>query len=82
MYLQPGNISIITVQTLTELNHQHTYKLSASNDFLLGIIPLAVDHKIDHKCPNAYNRVYIQRSTIFGMLKPVELENEENSKTP
>ena len=29
----------------------------------------------------AYNRVYIPRSTVFGALKPVEIENVEISET-
>ena len=50
-YLQPRSISVITVHTPPELNVQHVYALDASHDLPLGLIPIAVDHKINHKHP-------------------------------
>ena len=39
------------VQTLTELDTQQIYTLDARDDLPLGLIPLVVDHKTDHKYP-------------------------------
>ena len=80
----------ITVQVLTELEPQYTYELSASKDLPSDLSPYAVDHKINHKYPKllnipilntAHSRVHIPKSTIFGTLKPVEIENGEISET-
>ena len=48
-YLQPRVISIIIVQTITVLDTQHIYALDASDNLTLGIIPLVIDYKTDHK---------------------------------
>ena len=47
--LHPRGISIITVQAPTELHLRTYYKLRPSNDLPSELIPLAVDHKINHK---------------------------------
>ena len=87
-YLQPRSVSIITVKAPIELKPQHTYKLSTSDDLSLGLIPLEVNHGINYKYPKllcipifnmAYSRVFVPRSTVFGMLKPSEIENAEGS---
>ena len=89
-YLQPRGILIITVQAPTELKPLYTYDHSTSSDLPLGLISLGVDHKINHKYPNLLNkpklntvhsRVYISKSVIFGMLKPVQIENAKISET-
>ena len=51
----PRSTSVIAVQTPTELNTKHIYQLNASEDLPSGIIPLAVDHRIDHKYPKLLN---------------------------
>ena len=75
--LPARSISVISVQVLTELNTSHFYQLDATDNLPSGIIPLPVDHKIDHKYPtllkvpllNAeHNTVYIPRKTITGKL--------------
>ena len=62
--------------------------LDASDDLPLGIIPLVVDQKINHKYPKLLsipilnitcNRVHIPRATVFGMLNPIEIESIEVS---
>ena len=67
-YLQPKAIMINTVQAQTELRPQYLYKLNASDYLPSELIPLAVDHKINHKFPKllnivilstAHSRVYI-----------------------
>ena len=88
-YLQPSSMSIITIWAPTKLKPQYIYKQSTSDDLLLGLIPLAVHHRINHKYPKllsipilnmAYNKIYIPRSTVFNMLKPIEIENSEISR--
>ena len=85
-HLQPKCVSIITVQAPTELKPQHIYELSTSDDLSDGLIPLAVNHKVNHKNPKLlnihvlntlYNRVYVPRSTTFGTLKILDTENAE-----
>ena len=51
--LPPRRISVISVQAPTELNMKHLYQLYTANDPLTGIIILAVNHKIYHKCPKS-----------------------------
>ena len=64
------------VQTPTELDMQHIYTLDVGNNLPLGIIPLAVDHKIDQKYPKSlnipilnttYDRVHIPRATVVAL---------------
>ena len=87
-YLQPRNISVVSVQAPTELNTQHIYALDYSEDLPLSLIPLVVDHKIHHKYPKlpsipilntAYDRVHVPRATVFGALDPIEIESTEIS---
>ena len=72
----------------TESDTQHIYTFDTSDDLPLGLILLAVDHKIDHKYPKslsipmlntAYNRVHIPRATLISTLNPVEIENTEKN---
>ena len=88
-YLQLRRVSIITVQTVTELKPQQTYKLNTSDDLPDGLILLAVNHKVTNKylklliipvINTSYNRAYVPRSTTFGMLKPLDTENAEFSE--
>ena len=58
--LQPKSISVITVQTPTELNTKHTYAFDASDDLPLGHIPLSVVHKINHKYQKSLNILHTQ----------------------
>ena len=78
-YLQPRSISVIMIQTPTDLNTQCIYALNTS---------LAVYHKINHKYPKSlsipilnttYNRVCIPRATVFSTLNPIEIESTEVS---
>ena len=82
------SISIITVHTPTELSTKHIYKLNATDDLQSSIIPLAVEHRTDHKYPKLlnipplnteYNAVHILRKTVLGKLQPIEIENVEVS---
>ena len=77
--LPPGYISLISVQAPTELDTKHLYS---------GIMPLAVDHKIDHKYPKLLkiplpnteqNTVCIPRKPIIGSLQPIDVEDFEVS---
>ena len=45
--LPPGIISVISVQAPTELDTKHLCQLDAIGDLASGIIPLALDHKIE-----------------------------------
>ena len=54
-YLQPRSISIIIVQAPINLEPQCICEFSTSNDLPLGLIPLAVNHKINHKYPKLLN---------------------------
>ena len=67
---------------------KHSYQLDATDDLPPDIIPLVVDHKIDHKYPKLlkipllntqYNTVHIPRKTIIGKLQPIEVEDFEVS---
>ena len=49
--LPARSISVISVQVPTELNTKHLYQMGVTDDLPSGIIPLAVDHKINHKYP-------------------------------
>ena len=53
--LPPRSICIIAVQAPSELNTKYIYQLNATDDLLSGIIPLAVNHTIDHKFPQLMN---------------------------
>ena len=86
--LPPRSISIISVQVPIELNIKHLYKLNTPDDILSGIIPLPVDHKIDHKCPKllkihllnmGYDSIHAPRKIIIGKLQPTEIEHIESS---
>ena len=70
------------------LNTKHHYQLNAADDLSSGIIPLAVDHKIDHTYPKLlkipllnteHNTVHNPRKTIIGNLQPIEIEDFEVS---
>ena len=70
------------------LNTQHIYALDANNDLLFGLIPLAVDHKINHTYPKslcipilhtAYDSVHVPRTIMFGTLNPTEIDSTEVS---
>ena len=61
-----------------------------ANDLPLVLIPLAVDQKSNHKYSKLFNipilntvhsKVYIPKSTIFGTLQPVEIENAAIGET-
>ena len=54
-YLQPGGISKITVLAPTEFKPQYVYELSTGDDSPSQFIPLAVDHKINHKYSKLLN---------------------------
>ena len=51
LQLPPRSISVIAVQAPTELNTKHL-PTNASDDQPLGIIPIAVTHRLLHKYPN------------------------------
>ena len=55
-YLQPRHIAVIVVRTPTELDTQHIYVLDVSDYLHLGLIPLVVDHKINHKYLKSLSR--------------------------
>ena len=85
---QPKSISVITIQTPTEFNPQHIYALDTSNDLPLGLLPLAVDHKISHKYlkslsnpipKTACDRVHVPRAILFSTLNPIEIKSTEVS---
>ena len=82
------NISVIAVQTVNELNTKHIYQLSVSEDLLSGIIPLAVNYRIDHKyqkllniplLSTGYNAVLVPRRTVIGKLQSIKIENVDVS---
>ena len=88
LHLQTRRISVITVQIPVELKTQHIYQLNAGDYLLLCLIPLAVDHRIHHKYPKmlsipilitAYDAVHITRTTMIGILHPIEIEDIEVS---
>ena len=75
--LPPRSVSVISVKAPTELNTRHLYQLDATDNLAPDIIPLEVDHKIDHKYPKLLgipllntenNAVQIPRKTIIGRL--------------
>ena len=80
--LPSRGISVISVQAPTELTTRHLYHLDATNDLLSGVIPLEVDHKIDHmysillQIPllnTEHNTVHISRKTTIGQLHPLDV---------
>ena len=80
------SLSIIITQTPTELKPQYIYELNTSDNLPDELIPLAVDYKVSHMYPRllnipvlsaSYNMDYITRSTIFDILKPLDIENAE-----
>ena len=52
-YLKPRSMSVIMVQAPTEFDKQHIYTINSSDDLPLGLIPLAINHEIDHKYPKS-----------------------------
>ena len=81
--LPPRSISVISVKAPIKLNTKHINPVNATDDLLSGIIPLAVDHKMDHKYlkllkiplfNTEHHTKYIQRKTIIGILQPIEIE--------
>ena len=86
--LPPRNISKISVQAPTELNTKHIYHINSADDLPTGIIPLAVDYKIDNKYPKLlkipllnteHGTIHVLRKTIIGRLQPIETEDIEVS---
>ena len=86
--LPPRSISVISVQAPTKLNTKHIYQLTANDDLMVGIIPLAVYHKIEHKYPKLlsipqlnteHDPVHVPRKTIIRKLQPLEIEDTEVS---
>ena len=86
--LPPSSISLISVQSPTELNLKYLYQLDTADDLPSGIIPLVVHHKIGHKYPKIlkipllnteHDTVHIPRKTIIGNLQPIEIEDFEVS---
>ena len=76
------------VETPTELDTQQIYTHDTSDDLPLGLIPLAVDHKINNKYPkslhipilnNAYTRVCILRATMPGIFNAFEIKSTQIS---
>ena len=49
--LPPRRISVISVQAPTKLDAKHLYQQDVAEDPPSDIIPLEIDHKIDHKYP-------------------------------
>ena len=85
--LPPRSISVISIQAATELKTKHLYQLDTVDDLPLGIIPLAMNHKIDKypklmKVPllnTEQDTVHIPRKTVIGSLQPIEVEDFEVS---
>ena len=87
LFLKPRSISVITVQAPTQLDTHHIYTFYISEDLSLGVIPLAVEHKIKHIYPKslgtailsiAYNKVCISYGNcVTGTLQPVEVESSK-----
>ena len=66
----------------------NTFTCLTLDDLPLGLIPLAVDHKINHKYQRllsiptlntACDRVNIPKATVISTLNPVETESTEIS---
>ena len=64
---------------------EHLYQLDATDELLSGILPLAVNHKIDYKYPKLlkipllnteHNTVHILIKTVIGTLQPVNKDFE------
>ena len=78
--LPPRSVSIISIKAPTKLNARHLYRLDAADNVPPSIIPLAVDHKMDHQYPKwlhilllntEFNTVQISRKTVIGKLYPI-----------
>ena len=76
------------VQTPTELDTQCIYALDTSDDLPLALLPLVVDHKINHKYPKllckpilitSYDRAHVPRATGFSVLNVIEIESTKVS---
>ena len=88
-YLQCRSIILKTKKFKNQLRDtQDIHTLNTSNDLHLGLNPLVVDHKIDHKYPKplcipilntAYNKDQIPRATVISTLDAVEVESSEVS---
>ena len=50
-YLQSRSVSVITIQAPRELDPQHIYELTFSDDLPYGLISLSVDHKVKYEYP-------------------------------
>ena len=81
---------MISVQAPTELDTKHLYQLDATDDLPSGIIPLAVDHKIDHMYPKLlkiplfnteHNTADILRKTVIGNLQLIDVQDFKVSNT-
>ena len=84
--LPTRSISVIAVQAPIELNTKHSYQLNGNDDLSSDIIPLEVNHRINHKYPKLlniplltteYDKVHIPRKATIGNLQPLETENKE-----
>ena len=84
--LPPRSISVISVQSPTDIGTKHLYQLDAADDLPSGIIPLAVGHKIHHKQPKLFKIPLINtqhssvcnlRKTIIGNLQPIDVADFE-----
>ena len=71
-YPQSRSVSVITIQAPTDLNPKHIYKLSTSDNLPDGLIPLAVDHKVDHKYAKLLTYMYSNHLTL-GFVSQYQL---------
>ena len=87
--LPPRSVSVISVKTPTELTTRHLYQLDTADNLPSGIIPLAVDHIIDHKyhkllriplLSRENNIVQIPRKTIIDKLQPIDVAYSKVNK--
>ena len=84
--LPPRSISVISAQAPTELDTKHLYQLDAT-DLTSGIIPLVMDHEIDHKYLKLLKIPLLSREhlvvhipkTVIDNLQPIEVEDFEVS---
>ena len=84
--LPPRSVSVISEKVKTKLNTRYLYQLNATDNLPCGILPLVVDHKIDHKYPNLiripllnteHNTIQIPRKTVIGQLQPIDVTDSE-----
>ena len=84
--LPPRSILVISVKAPTELNTRHLHQLDATDNLQPGVIPLAVDHKINHKYPKLlrisllnteHTTVQIPRKTVIGNLLPINITDSK-----